>query len=148
MFTDLQDGTIQAALTIYPFQGQMLGSGDNDLGNPVETDVHNQPMMDAGWIGYKPWVEKHLTAIKEFDAAQNEALTWLNNPANASAAQAILENDFQIPAFVAKTYLISAYISYGVSTSDLAPWVGPMVSAGLLKKGAIKNVGALVLKKP
>lgn len=147
MFADLQSGTIQAALTIYPFQGQMLGSGGNDLGNPIEETVHDQPMMDAGWVGYKPWIEKHLSAIKAFEKAQGEALAWLNNPANASAAQAILVNDFQIPAFVAKTYLITSYVSFGVSSSDLAPWVKPMESAGLLKKGAVKKVSSLVLGK-
>jgi NitT/TauT family transport system substrate-binding protein len=145
MFSDIQSGVIQAAVVFFPFQGQILGAGGTNLGNPVEQSVHNIPMMDAGWVGSKPWVEKHLKALKEFQTAQNEAQAWIN--ANISAARQILVTSFQLPSFVAATYPVAAYDKFTVSNSDLAPWVKPMQKAGLLKKSfTVKDADKLVLK--
>jgi NitT/TauT family transport system substrate-binding protein len=145
MYSDLQSGVIQGAVVFYPFQGQILGAGGTNLGNPVEQSVHNIPMMDAGWIAYRPWALAHLKVLREFQKAQNEAQAWMN--ANITAARQILVTSFQLPSFVAATYPVATYDKFTVSNADLASWVKPMQQAGLLKKSfTVKEADSLVLK--
>jgi NitT/TauT family transport system substrate-binding protein len=132
MFNDLQSGTIQAAVTIFPFQGQMLGAGGVDLGNPVLQATGSKLMLDAGWVSYRPWAVAHRKALAEFETAQHEALHWMTK--NLAATRQILVSQFQIPTFVAAKYPVTEGVAFGISPSNLAPWVKPMQNAGLLKK--------------
>lgn len=133
MFSDLQSGTIQAAMTVYPFQGQMLGAGMVNLGNPVENVVKGKA-LDAGWVAYAPWVATHKKVLAEFDKAQREALAWMN--ANQAAAKQLLTTPAlgSLPSFVANTYNVTGYVSFAVTPKYLMPWVHPLFNAGQLKK--------------
>ena len=77
MNADLQNGTVQAVVTIYPFQGQMLGEGFSNLGNPVIAIVGNQNAMDAGWVASASWAATHGKALADFAKAQKQALAWM-----------------------------------------------------------------------
>lgn len=146
MNSDLQSGTVKAVVTIYPFQGQMLGEGMSNLGNPVLQVVgKNVPAMDAGWVASAAWAKSHGKVLKAFAKSQNQALAWMK--ANPSGVASILEQDFQLPAFVAKTYNAVGYTRYSITPSYLLPWVGPLYKAGQLKKKlTAKQVKALVYK--
>jgi NitT/TauT family transport system substrate-binding protein len=146
MASAIQSGTIDAAVEIYPFQGQMINEyHDVDLGNTIEQAVSGVPMMDAGWATTASWAASHKKVLSEFQKAQNEALAWMK--ANTKAAQALLETSAlgQLPAFVASTYNVTGYVSLQPKVSYLQAWVGPLYSAGLLKKKLTKaQVQALV----
>lgn len=144
MFDQLNSGQIQAAVDIFPFQGQILGAGFKDLGNPVLTVSKANQMMDAGWIANAKWATKNYKTIQAFRKSQSQALAWMK--ANPDAARQILVSDFQLPSFVAKTYPVTDYVSFHATSAYLSPWIKPLTAAGLLKKNAIKNVKALVLK--
>ena len=146
MAAQLQSGTVSAVVTIYPFQGQMLGEyHDVNLGNTIEQAVGFQPVMDAGWAATGKWAASHRSTIVKFQKAQAEALAWMK--ANTSKAQALLETTAlgSLPAFVANTYNVTGYVSLTPKVSYLAPWINPLRNAGLLsKKFTKKEVQALV----
>jgi NitT/TauT family transport system substrate-binding protein len=143
MNSDLQSGTVQAVVTIYPFQGQMLGEGYSNLGNPVIAVVGSQNAMDAGWVSTQAWAASHAKAIKEFGKAQAQALAWMK--ANPSGVATILENSFQLPAFVATKYDAVDYTNFSITPNYLLPWAGPLATSGQLKKKLTnKQVKALV----
>lgn len=145
MNADLQNGTVQAVVTIYPFQGQMFGEGFSDLGNPVIAIVGNQNAMDAGWVASAPWAATHQKALADFANAQNQALAWMK--ANPAGVVSILENSFQLPSFVAAKYDAIDYTSFGITPKYLLPWAGPLYTSGQLKhKLTRKQVGALIYK--
>jgi NitT/TauT family transport system substrate-binding protein len=135
MASEMQSGAVSAAITIYPFQGQMLGEyHDVNLGNTIEEAVGGKPVMDAGWAATAAWASSHAKVIKAFQKAQAEALAWMK--ANTSAAQNLLTTPAlgDLPSFVAKTYNVTGYVSLTPEQSYLGPWVQPLYSAGLLKK--------------
>lgn len=146
MASAIQSGAIDAAVEIYPFQGQMLGEyHDVNLGNTIEQAVGGVPMMDAGWAATASWAQAHKKVLAEFQKAQREALAWMK--ANTSQAQALLETSAlgQLPSFVATTYNVAGYVSLQPKLSYLQKWVGPLYNAGLLKKKLTKKqVKALV----
>ena len=144
MNSALQSGTVQAVVTIYPFQGQMLGEGFTNLGNPVIAVVGGtQNAMDAGWASTQSWAAGHAKAIKEFGKAQSQALAWMK--ANPSGVASILENSFQLPAFVASKYDAVDYTNFAVTANYLLPWNGPLWTSGQMKKKlTAKKVKALV----
>jgi NitT/TauT family transport system substrate-binding protein len=143
MNADLQSGAVQAVVTIYPFQGQMLGEGYSNLGNPVIAVVGNRNAMDAGWVATQSWAASHAKAIKEFGRAQAQALAWMK--ANPSGVATILENSFQLPSFVATKYDAVDYTNFAITPNYLLPWAGPLATSGQLKKKlTAKQVKALV----
>jgi NitT/TauT family transport system substrate-binding protein len=145
MNADLQNGTVQAIVTIYPFQGQPLGEGFSNLGNPVIAVVGNQNALDAGWVASASWAATHQKALKNFEKAQKQALAWMK--ANKSGVATILENDFQLPSFVANSYDAVDYTNFSITPKYLLPWAEPMYTSGQLKhKLTYKQVGALIYK--
>lgn len=128
MANDLKSGTIQAALTIVPFNGQLLGMGGVDLGNPIETTVKNAPALDLGWAASADWASKNASTIAKFNKSQEEALAWMKS--HQAATVKLLETEFQLPAVAAQHYPVVAYISYPVKASYLMNWVAPMKAVG------------------
>ncbi len=132
MNADLQSGAVQAVVTIYPFQGQLLAAGYSNLGNPVIAVVHNQNAMDAGWAANQSWAASHGKTLKAFAKAQNQALAWMK--ANPAGVATILENSFQLPSFVATKYDAVDYTSFAITPNYLLPWAGPLWTSGQMKK--------------
>ena len=148
MAAQMASGAVSAVVTIYPFQGQLLGQyHDVNLGNTIEQAVGGQTVMDAGWAATAKWASAHKSTIQKFQKAQQEALAWMK--ANTSQAQALLETTAlgSLPAFVANNYNVTGYVSLTPKVSYLAPWINPLRNAGLLsKKWTKKEVQALVVQ--
>ena len=144
MNSDLQNGTVQAVVTIYPFQGQMLGEGFTNLGNPVIAVVGGVAnAMDAGWAATQSWASSHKKVLREFEKAQNQALAWMK--ANPSGVVSVLENSFQLPSFVAGRYDAVDYTNFSINPNYLLAWNAPMFNSGQLKHRLTKKqVKALV----
>jgi NitT/TauT family transport system substrate-binding protein len=128
MANDLKSGTIQAAVTIVPFNGQMLGEGGVDLGNPIESTVNNQQALDLGWAASDSWAASNASVIQKFDKSQQEALAWMKT--HQAATVKLLETQFQLPAIAAEHYPVIGYISYPTSVAYLTNWVAPMKAVG------------------
>jgi NitT/TauT family transport system substrate-binding protein len=144
MAGDLTSGTIQAAVTIFPYQGQLLGAGMKDLGDPVDVAGTGGTELSAGWLGYQPWVAKNSAAIEAFNKAQDQALAWMK--ANPDAAAQVLVKDFKLPAAVAKAYPVTKFVNYDVSESYLSDWVAPMQAVGDLPANFTTSISDLVYK--
>jgi len=142
MANDLTSGTIQAAVTIFPFQGQMLGEGMHDLGNPIEATVSDQTALSAGWAGYAPWVATHKAVIAAFNEAQDEALAWMNT--HLAQARQVLVQNFQLPAFVASTFPVTQFVSFAPQAAYLSTWVAPMKAVGDLSSSFNTPVSQLI----
>ena len=87
MFDQLQSGQIQAAVDIFPFQGQIARRGLQGSGAiPVlAVSQANQTMsMPAGSPAAK-WATKNYKTIQEFRKPQRQALAWIK--ANHAAAR-------------------------------------------------------------
>ena len=128
MANDLKSGTIQAAVTIVPFNGQMLGEGGVDLGNPIENTVKNQQALDLGWAASDSWAAANAATIQKFNTSQEEALAWMKS--HQAATVKLLETEFQLPAIAAQHYPVVGYISYPTNAAYLTNWVAPMKAVG------------------
>src|ERR1700733_11115980 len=142
MANDLKSGTIQAAVTIVPFNGQMLGEGGVDLGNPIESTVHPQPALALGWAALDSWASANASVIQKFDKSQQEALAWMKT--HQAATVKLLETQFQLPAIAAQHYPVIAYISYPTSAAYLTNWVSPMKAVGDLPSSFNPSTSQLV----
>jgi NitT/TauT family transport system substrate-binding protein len=139
---DLSNGTIQATDTIVPFNGQLLGEGDVDLGNPVMAVTTSRPGLDIGWAATSTWAASHGTQIKEFIKAQEEAVAWIK--ANPSGTESIIENTFQLPATAAEHLPLYQFFNFSVNKTWLSYWINPMINDGDLPKNFKGNMKALV----
>ncbi|HTT28951.1 MAG TPA: ABC transporter substrate-binding protein [Solirubrobacteraceae bacterium] len=142
MGNDLKSGTIQAAVTIVPFNGQLLGEGGVDLGNPIESTVNNQQALDLGWAASDSWVAANQATLQKFDKSQEEALAWMKS--HQAATVKLLETDFQLPAIAAQHYPVVGYISYPTSAAYLTNWVAPMKAVGDLPSSFNPSASQLV----
>jgi NitT/TauT family transport system substrate-binding protein len=142
MAGSLSSGTIQAAVTIYPFQGQLLGSGLKDLGNPMDLTGDGSDALSAGWLGYAPWVAKNKATIDAFNKAQDEALAWMK--ANDAGAKSVLVKSFQLPQAVADKFQVTQFVSFAPKADYLTPWVAPMKALGDLPASFTTSTSDLV----
>jgi NitT/TauT family transport system substrate-binding protein len=142
MGNDLKSGTIQAAVTIVPFNGQLLGEGGVDLGNPIESTVNKQQALDLGWAASDSWVAANQATLQKFDKSQEEALAWMKS--HQAATVKLLETDFQLPAIAAQHYPVIGYISYPTSAAYLTNWVAPMKAVGDLPSSFNPSASQLV----
>ena len=136
-FTDmangLKSGTIQAAVTIFPFQGQLLAQGMKDLGNPTDLPDNGGEALSAGWVASKTWADANKATIDKFDKAQDEALAWMK--ANDAATKKYLVSEFKLPEAVASNFPVTKYVSFEAKESHLTPWIEPMKKLGDLPAG-------------
>ena len=101
--------------------------------------------MPAG-LRLQSWARHTRRRLKDFAKAQNQALAWMK--ANKSGVATILENSFQLPAFVAKNYDAVDYTNFAITPKYLLPWAGPLYTSGQLKKKlTTKQVNALVYER-
>jgi NitT/TauT family transport system substrate-binding protein len=128
MASDLKSGTIQAAVTIFPFQGQLFGQGYKDLGNPTVDAAGGGTAMSAGWAAYQPWAKSHKKALDAFNKSQDEALAWMK--ANPAGARQVLVKEFHLPAQVANTFPVTQWVSFEPKEEYLSAWVQPMKDVG------------------
>jgi NitT/TauT family transport system substrate-binding protein len=138
----LKTGTIKAAATIFPFNGQLLGQGGTDLGNPTDLSGNGSEALSAGWLGYAPWVAANKATIDKFNKAQNDALDWMK--ANPDAARQVLVTEFKLPAQVASKFPITQYVEFEAKPEHLQPWIEPMKKVGDLPASFNTPAGELV----
>ncbi|MFI5896499.1 ABC transporter substrate-binding protein [Actinoplanes sp. NPDC051513] len=124
----IKTGTIQAAVTIFPFGNVLLGQGGTDLGSPTDLSGTGSDALSAGWLGYAPWAEKNKAAIDAFDKSQDEALAWMK--ANDAAAKQVLVAEFKLPDAVAQKYPITQFVDFEAKPEYLEPWIEPMKKVG------------------
>ena len=141
---DLANGTIQAADTIVPFNGQLLGEGDSDLGNPVMAVTKSKPGLDIGWASTVSWAQSPAKAIKAFIKAQQQAVAWIK--ANPTGAQNVIETAFQLPAVAAQHLPLYQFFNFGVNLKWLSVWISPMRHDGDLPKTYKADLQDLVFK--
>src|SRR6185312_1144539 len=68
----LKTGTIKAAATIFPFNGQLLGQGGTDLGTPTDVAGDGSEALSAGWMASADWAAANKATIDAFAKAQND----------------------------------------------------------------------------
>jgi NitT/TauT family transport system substrate-binding protein len=125
---DLANGTIQATATIVPFNGQLLGEGFSDLGDPVLAVTFSKPGLDIGWGAYRPWAQSHASVLKGFVKAENQAVAWIKS--HTAGTESILEKSFQLPAQAAAHIPLYQYFSFGLTKTYISDWVTPMKAVG------------------
>jgi len=124
----LKTGTIQAAVTIFPFNGQLLGQGGTDLGNPTDLTGSGATALSAGWIATAAWAGANKATIDAFNKAQDDALAWMK--ANDAGAKQILVSQFKLPQQVADNFPVTKYISFEAKPEYLDPWITAMKKVG------------------
>jgi NitT/TauT family transport system substrate-binding protein len=129
----LKTGTIQAAVTIFPFNGQLLGQGGTDLGNPTDLTGSGAEALSAGWVATAAWASANKATIDAFNKAQDDALAWMK--ANDAGAKQILVKDFKLPQQVADNFPVTKYISFEAKPEHLDPWITAMKKVGDLPAG-------------
>ena len=128
MAAGLKAGTIQAAVTIFPFNGQLLGQGGTDLGTPTDLKGDGSESLSAGWVAAAGWAAGNKATIDAFDQAQDDALAWMK--ANEDGARQILVDDFKLPEQVAAEYPVTQWVSFEAKPEHLEPWIEPMKKVG------------------
>jgi NitT/TauT family transport system substrate-binding protein len=139
---DLANGTIQATATIVPFNGQLLGEGFSDLGDPVLAVTFSKTGLDIGWGASRSWALAHASVLKAFVKSQNEAVAWIKS--HHAATVSILEKDFQLPAQAAAHIPPYQYFSFGLTKTEISDWVTPMKAVGDLPTNYHPNYGQLI----
>jgi NitT/TauT family transport system substrate-binding protein len=141
---DLANGTIQATCTIVPFNGQLLGEGFTNLGDPELNVTGGHTGLDIGWGASRSWALSHESILSGFVKAQEQADTWIKG--HQSATISLLEKDFQLPAQAAEHYPLYQYFSFPMVKSYLFDWVSPMKAVGDLPKSYTPNYAQLITK--
>lgn len=132
-YAALISGAVAAAVLTAPFDAEALGAGYNGLGQ-VSKYLPNSPFSALGVS--TSWASQHKTALTALVKALSQSNTWLNNPANKAAAEAILIKDSQTTQAAAD----SSYTSL-ITQLKVFPNSG-VVSAtalGTLLKGVVQD---------
>lgn len=139
---DLANGTISATDTIVPFNGQLLGEGFSDLGDPVLAVTGNHMGSDIGWGANRAWAQANKSVLKNFLKAERQADAWIKGHQKATVG--ILEKSFQLPAVAAEHIPPYQFFNFGVPKNYVSDWVSPMKAVGDLKKSYKPNYGDLI----
>jgi NitT/TauT family transport system substrate-binding protein len=142
MLDQLKAGRVDAAVTIVPFDGQMLAEGFTKLPDPILAVTGNKETMTAGWAADADWAADNQATIDKFKKAQEEALAWMK--AHPDEAKQLLVTEFHLPQVAADHYPLLDYIDYEVTPEEFQGWIDSMEETGQIKEGSVPDASALV----
>lgn len=129
----LKSGLVDAVVPVEPFYSRVLATkagydiGDFQKGVPAGTS----PVM---YVTTRAWAKAHPDLIKSVRAALDEAIVYIENPANASAVRASIAKYTKLPPAVAATLTMPANFAPHMKPQALAFWVDAMLKQGLIAK--------------
>lgn len=135
-YAALIGGGVSAAILASPFDAQAMNAGYQGLGT-VSKYLPNSPFTALGVS--TSFAKSHQTQLKAFVKALSESITWLNDPSNKAAAEALLIKETQSTQKSADSAYSSLITelkvfpdSAAVSSSALGSLLQGLVKAGFL----------------
>jgi ABC-type nitrate/sulfonate/bicarbonate transport system substrate-binding protein len=86
-FAALRSGTVAATMLLPPFNFQAEAAGYNNIGNVVD---YASDLPFTATVLSNSWAQKHADLARGINAAFDEGLKWLDDPANKDEAVGIL----------------------------------------------------------
>ncbi len=127
----LKSGLVDAAVPVEPFYSRIVQSG---AGYPMGDF---EAAIPAGTIPVlyattRSWAAANPQALAELRASMAEAITFINNPANAAAVRSAIAEHTKLPPEAAATLKIPAGLQVPVTPQGLQFWVTVMRQQGLI----------------
>lgn len=125
----MKAGRVDAVVTVAPFSAQLMAlPGSANLGDPY---LHLADKISGiNWAASQSWAKSNPTAIKNFRAALDEAITWIGQ--NDADARKALQGYTQLSDEVASKLKFPDYET-AVRQSDLDKWLKAMKEADNFK---------------
>jgi NitT/TauT family transport system substrate-binding protein len=128
----LKSGLVDAAVPVEPFYSRIIQSG---VGYPMGDF---EAAIPAGTIPVlyattRAWATANPQTIAALREAMAEAITFINNPANADAVRAAIASHTKLPPEAAATLKIPAGLQVPVKPQGLQFWVTVMRQQGLIE---------------
>jgi NitT/TauT family transport system substrate-binding protein len=128
----LKGGIVDAVSLVDPFYSRLL---DVKLGYPVGDYASVVPAgtMPIVYASDRSWVKSHPNELRAFREALDEAVAFINNPANVARVKASLARHTKLPPQVADTLAIPTNLTNRVRPEALAFWVALSREQGMIK---------------
>jgi NitT/TauT family transport system substrate-binding protein len=128
----LKSGLVDAAVPVEPFYSRIIQSG---VGYPMGDFEAAIPdgTIPVLYATTRSWASANPQALAELRASMAEAITFINNPANAAAVRAAIAMHTKLPPEAAATLKIPAGLQVPVKPEGLQFWVTTMRQQGLIE---------------
>ena len=128
----LKSGLVDAAVPVEPFYSRIIQSG---VGYPMGDFEAAIPdgTIPVLYATTRSWAAANPQALAELRASMAEAITFINNPANAAAVRAAIAMHTKLPPEAAATLKIPAGLQVPVKPEGLQFWVTTMRQQGLIE---------------
>ena len=128
----LKSGLVDAAVPVEPFYSRIIQSG---VGYPMGDF---EAAVPAGTIPVlyattRAWATANPQTIAALRQSMVEAITFINDPANAAAVRAAIANHTKLPPEAAATLKIPSGLQVPVKPQGLQFWVTVMRQQGLIE---------------
>lgn len=128
----LKSGLVDAAVPVEPFYSRIIRSG---IGYPMGDF---EAAVPAGTIPVlyattRAWATANPQTIAALRQSMVEAITFINDPANAAAVRAAIANHTKLPPEAAATLKIPSGLQVPVKPDGLQFWVTVMRQQGLIE---------------
>ncbi len=135
MGDQLRSGQIDAAISVEPFMGRILGSDAGKLVSKItgEGDAH----FDVAYVVTRAFADKHPQLPKAFRASIEEAMAWI--AANEAQARTYQIKYLKQPEEVARTIPLPTYRT-DLTERDIVWWSEVMNKLGLMKQPAKTDI--------
>jgi len=131
----LKSGLVDAVALLDPFYSRIA---DNKIGYSIGTYSTVVPAgtMPTGYAATRDWVQKNPELVRAYRAALDEAVTFINNPANVTRVKASMARHTKLPPQVADTLPIPTNLTNLTNRPTAASiqfWVELMREQNLIK---------------
>jgi NitT/TauT family transport system substrate-binding protein len=128
----LKNGIVDAVSLVDPFYSRLA---DSKVGTPIGDYGAIVPAgtMPIVYAADRSWVKSHPNEVKAFRDALDEAVAFINNPANVAKVKASLARWTKLPPQIADTLAIPANLTNRVRPEALAFWIALSREQGMIK---------------
>jgi len=128
----LKSGLVDAVALLDPFYSRIA---DNKIGYSIGSYSSVVPAgtMPAAYAATREWVQKNPELVRAYRAALDDAVAFINNPANVARVKASMAKHTRLPPQIADTLPIPNNLTNRPSAEAFRFWVELMREQGLLR---------------
>jgi NitT/TauT family transport system substrate-binding protein len=128
----LKNGLVDAVALVDPFYSRLL---DSKLGYPIGSYASIVPAgtMPVFYVATREWANRNPDTLRAFREALDEAVSFINKPANLARVRASLAKYTKFPPQIADTLAIPNNLTNRVKPEAIAFWIALSREQGMIR---------------
>jgi NitT/TauT family transport system substrate-binding protein len=128
----LKSGLVDAVALLDPFYSRIA---DNKIGYAIGnySTVVPAGTMPTGYAATRDWVEKNPALVRAYRSALDDAVVFINNPANVARVKTSMAKHTKLPPQIADTLPIPNNLTNRPTVASMRFWVELMKEQSLIR---------------